>query len=618
MFRQPSRTWEKLLVVAFVLGVFRWTSAPLASFDLWFYLRMGREIVTTQTIPHYTTFLSTADTFSAQYDINPEWGMSVLTYGVYQAFGVSGLRCLKGLLLTWLACMVYSTCRMVGLSPGLAVGWSWLGMAVMHTRFSLRAGLFTDLGLILLVIYLLRIETGRAPNRPAMMFWLFAIWSNFHQGMVSGLMLLGLYWVFGRNTRVRALPALAWAVLGSICRPGGYKVFVFVLEHMQRPIPMKIVVEWRPIEGNWWAGPLGWFCLIGLWAFWRAWRQRRFQLAHLVISLVFLALAFRYVRALGELAPVVTPLVAFAAGHLGRQRRTLQVLAAAAFMAWTWPGISNFSHLPTGGVAYLKAHPTSGRIFNTYAYGGIMAFNNLPPFVHGMTTLYPDSLLIDHNAIIHSPAKRQALMDKYNVTAILMRFPVGGEEEFGKFLRASPEWKLVYLDDTCLVFWRGEPPTPAYQYLAVAGEELTGPGNSSLEADLLRALEVSPEACKPKLLLAELAYHRGEVDRAIKLLETVARNPAFHPIATARLGDLYEAEKQWEKARLAFKESLTTAPNEPRTLFKLARVCLQLERYEEARTAAGKAVRIDPELEITRGLLKGLGGMTPRTVPRRP
>ena len=97
-----------------------------------------------------------------------------------------------------------------------------------------------------------------------------------------------------------------------------------------------------------------------------------------------------------------------------------------------------------------------------------------------------------------------------------------------------------------------------------------------------------------------------------------ATSRATLTIATARLGDLYEAEKQWEKARLAFKESLTTAPNEPRTLFKLARVCLQLERYEEARTAAGKAVRIDPELEITRGLLKGLGGMTPRTVPRRP
>ncbi len=610
----PVRVAETALVGLFLVAIYVWASASLASFDLWFYLRMGEEIVSSGSIPHYQSFLSTADTFSPTYDINPEWAMSLLCFGVYEVLGETGLLSLKGLLITALAAVLYRTCRLCGVSPALAVGWCWLGMLVMRSRFLLRAGLVTDLALALLVHYLIRVELGHAANRPTRVFWLFLIWANFHHGVVSGLALLGIYWLFsltGRS-RVASFTTLAWAGAGSLCRPGGYRLYEFVLDHMNRPLPMRLVLEWRPLEGHWYLGALGLFCLVVAWSFWRARSRGRFLWSHLAVCGAYFCLAFRYVRALGELTPVVVPLAAFAAGSTGGRRRLVEVGLVAGLMVWSWPGLPHYDHFPEGGIAYLRTHPPRGRVHNTYAYGGLMAFRGLAPFVHGMTTLYPDSLLLVHNTIIHNSEKREALLADYRVGAVLMRYPAGGEAQFGEFLKESPLWNLVYLDDTCLVYWRGEPPTEPYKLLASKGGELTGPGNDDLKKELLRVLEVTPQAAKPRMLLAELAYHKGEVDRAVELLQEVTENPVFQASAFTRLGELYTAEERYQEALEAFRRSLKRAPGQAKTFYKMARVYQALEKPWAARYSALRALYYDGKFEVTGELLESLPGMPPR------
>ncbi|MGE0495047.1 MAG: tetratricopeptide repeat protein [Vulcanimicrobiota bacterium] len=621
---------EGLLVGALLLAVFAWTFEPLVVFDLWFYLRMGEEIVTSGSIPHYVNFLSTNDIYPPSYDINPEWGTSVLVYLVHQAFGNLGLVATKALLLTGLAALIYAGARLEELDPVPAVLLTALGMLALRSRFMLRAVLFTDVFLSLLVVLVLLAERGKLKHFAWLMLPLFAIWSNFHQGSISGLILLGAYG-FGSLLERKEAPlrpgqlglAGGLALLGTICRPGGYLLYPWTLEHMRRKLPLDWVLEWEPIGHGWWLTPLGPYVAVAVVAFALATR-RRIRWSHLLVCLTYFFFAFRYNRALGELIPVATPLIGAALARGGLRldpvwgRRLMAALAGTGLILTGVFAASPRRHdfnlsaglYPLGAVEYLAQHPPTGRIFNSYEYGGFLAWRHLPPFVHGITSIYPDQLLTDHIDILYQD-KRAELLDRYQIEVVLMHSPQGAEIGLVHYLYQAPQWQLVYFDDAGLMFWRGKSPTPPFKWLRPGTDQpLDGPPDQ-LAAELERARQLAPRAGKPIELEAELALSQQQLDRALELCrQGLELHPDYY-LFWLKQGAILHRMGRSQEAVTALRQATRFAPDSPIAHFNLAVACVALARTEpgylaEARRAAHRALELDPGMQAARQLVDGL------------
>ncbi len=627
---------DKFLVAFFLFLVFFWTLEPLLVFDLWFYIRMGEEIVSTQTIPHYETFLSTADSFEPFYDINPEWAMGVLTYLVHRFAGEAGLCVLKALLLTSIGLVILLACREAKVPMELAIPMTGLGLWVMRSRFLLRSVLVTDLCLGILVWQLLRAERGSTRSLPWIAFALLAILANFHTGGISALFLLGAWWlglslekILGRDRGELSpsvvLTTAAAGFLGSLLRPGGWLMYPWIYEHMERKLPLQWVREWEPLADGWWFTALGPYLLLAIGGFLVNGRDR-LRLPYLLVSLVYFAFAFRYNRALGELVPVVTPLIAilwvgpFEKVRVRRFPLFLgTVLTALLAFSLTQPRHYQLkapsSVLPVVAVDYLEQHPPRGRLFNSYEFGGYLAFRHQPPFIHGITSIFPDQLLRDYVALHNDPTQRASLLDRYEIETMLLHYPTGGEQLLLDYLDTEPDWHLVYWDDACLLYFHGTPPTQPFKVRPASGRPFFDLDLGEATDELERHVERFPESLRPRLLLAK-AYQEGErFEQALSLYSQIVQ---AHPRSFAAFFEqgqvLFGLQRLPEAAR-SLERAVALSPDSAPAHFNLAIVYVGLASQQpthasswlkKARSEARRSLELKPDFENARQLLEQL------------
>jgi hypothetical protein len=124
--------------------------------------------------------------------------------------------------------------------------------------------------------------------------------------------------------------------------------------------------------------------------------------------------------------------------------------------------------LPSGGADFLKAHPVTGRIFNTYENGGYLVWRLWPAqkdFIdpRGLS----EQAYVDYGHILNNdPTPGQSapeILRKYGIDVLVM----GGFDRFSGLVYniaaalADPsqkEWKLVQFDEKGVVFMRQPPP----------------------------------------------------------------------------------------------------------------------------------------------------------------
>jgi hypothetical protein len=124
--------------------------------------------------------------------------------------------------------------------------------------------------------------------------------------------------------------------------------------------------------------------------------------------------------------------------------------------------------LPSGAADFLKAHPVTGRIFNTYENGGYLVWRLWPAqkdFIdpRGLS----EQAYVDYGHILNNdPTPGQSapeVLRKYGIDVLVM----GGFDRFSGLVYniaaalADPsqkEWKLVQFDDKGVIFMRQPPP----------------------------------------------------------------------------------------------------------------------------------------------------------------
>ncbi len=616
---------ERLFVLGWLAILFLWTLTPLAGYDFWFYLAMGREIVTSGEIPVGQSFLGTTSDLGLGNYADTAWLGNFLCYAVYGAFGMLGLVMLKSALLTLSTGLVYLGNRLGGLSPFWAGAWATLALWTIRGRFEMRLYLFTTLALATLSLLLIWLERGGLTRQGALaLAVLFGLWSNIHQGILAGYLVLGGWLVFGRRPIRQRLVLSGLAVLASMLRPNILSQPAFYRDTFSNTQAMRGVVEWGVPSWEQRLTHLGPFYLVLILVagFTLHRLVRRSSLppwAFGVTSLAFTIAGWNSFRSMAELLPIVCPLVApyFPSLPRGGWTQRLVALFLAGLLLSTFHGRNLRGLDRVEGVPRELARliPKEGQVLNSFEFGNFLVFEGIAPFIHGMSALYQEQLVLDFEAILNPTPRRLELLARYNVTSALLHFPTENDATLllVEFLAAAPDWKLQAWDDTGLLFVKGAPNSGLTAVRPWAAQGWLDP--VAAEAELRTLLGHHPSALG-HLFLSRLLLEKGELGEATKnAIRSTELSPNWTP-AWMQLGGCYAKSGNLTGMLLATEEAVELSPSNPqaqlnRSLAFLAMgktrggVLGDLERLR-ARYHAKRALWGDPNLEAARKVLREL------------
>ena len=488
-FRSPPRRrmcYKQLLarrltvaVLAFLaLGVL--FSGEITDSDFWWHLKTGQYIVTTHRLPDPDPFAFTTPTTPAEavvrdFNLTHEWLAQTVLYLVYAAFGFAGVVVSRVVLLLafcfiagWI---VYR--RGQGFPQAIAAA-SAVGIAACPFAAD-RPYLLT----FVFVSGFVAVLDCAPRNVRWILPPLMLIWANCHGGFVLGLAVIGVWVIAAMFTR-RDLSQLTaiWAVttLAAAFNPNGLRVFE-ALASYRHSFLTSTLAEWHP-PSLWPPGTFGVF-LVGAAAI-LIYRRNRVRPTD--------AMLFALFAGLGLLAGRNTFLIAFAApvlvfsylpAPLHRSRwkgigmEALAVSALAVTIAINGRYTPEFRsadwEYPAESVRFLREHHITGRMFNTYEYGGYLIWTLWPQqrvFIDGRAL--SESVFRDYGRILHfaDGARGKSaldLLDQYGIDLILMN---NFEYTTGLVYALSPAlaeatdspWKLVHSDRTAVIFLRRPPP----------------------------------------------------------------------------------------------------------------------------------------------------------------
>lgn len=625
-------------------------------FDAWTHLALGRDLVQRGGFPSHEVL--SFPTASWPY-YNTEWLFDGLLYLAYHVAGLSAVIVLKAAVAALAFFILWKDSRPPderSPSPDWAV---LIRLAVVSSMLLVVRYRFVERPDVVLMVFLAFTIYALNAYLASGRRYLYALpavqilWANMQPSLVVGT--VPFVAVIGGGLAVRLLALLrgieppgapSWRQLRTVAL-----VFVaFVLAAVVNPYGVDVLtLPFRLADNTWYRqevfelrGPTlstypAPFVVIPLLALAFALTAWRWPLIEMLLVLPFALLSVSAVRFVFLLGVVAAPIiarslcravhrwqgprlrrVAFAAGAVGAG-------AALAAVALTMAQVSPFgdprkiggfgmneSVVPERALRYLDARGIEGRVFNSFHWGGYIAWRDFPrrlAIVDGRGHV-PARLLDEiHFARIYA-RHLERLADEYGIDVAVVDYPsysgdrpedvVGPDADLGI---SSPRWALVYWDDVALVYLRR-----TARHAAVIqrdGYRYAKPANRGAYA---ARQAMDPAVAAP--LRRELERNRAETGSSIAalLLGTVAATPAEAITALQRVRDpawLFEAQqafataywKDGDRSRaLEYYEHALRRQEAGPLLYNAALVAVQAGRDRQAIGYLERARRLEPGL----------------------
>ena len=475
----PHRAQILVLVLA-GLFLFALFSPEIYDTDFWWHLRTGRYIAETRTLPVPDPFAWTTagaresypgEARTRQFNLTHEWLAQLLLYQAWRAGGFAGIVALRALSMT-------AVCALVGWVAWRRRKSFWGAVSASLAAASLLVILALDRPyqwtfLFLAIVFALLENRRRLWLLPP----LFLIWANCHSGYFLGWIVLGAHCAESLVRRERALRlwlVTAACIAASAINPNAFAVFLALLDYRKSFLQSKLL-EWTP-PPLW---PPSWFpVLLFAAAAVLAWQWRKVRISDWLIFLAFGAASLSAQRNVFLTALIAPVLIAAYLPWKLRLPAPVPPLAALAIAGLLAPaavrGGLQFRvaewRFPSGAADFLLRHRVTGRLFNTYEYGGYLIWRLWPQervFIDGRAL--SESVFQDYARILYNHDESdglpggEAIMDRYAIDIILMNTfePSGGTVYLLAPSLADPNqarWKLVYQDPQSIVLMRHPPP----------------------------------------------------------------------------------------------------------------------------------------------------------------
>ncbi len=426
--------------------------------DLFWQLKDGQRIVVEHRLPLVEEYSFTAAGAPLP---ATEWLAEALTYSIFDATGYGGLLVFNvALFLSTFALVLALARRRLPLVESLCLV-ALLSFAFVNF-YGVRAQNWTFLFTTLFLVLAARWEDGDA-KAPWMMAGLLLPWANMHGGFMLGVGILGLFGSYRawRSRRWEALAPPALGVLLCCAHPNGFGALSYPIWFMAAPPPGRaLIVEWSPVDFNSvTAAP--YLVVFGL-LFW-AGLGKKAASPWTALTVVTAVMAVRGRKLLPEFCLAAMASLAAGCASMGAKaaRKILIPVGLACLCALSAvvatnrrsSGLDLERYFPREAASLLASNHPGARVFNNYGWGGYLIWKLYPGsrvFIDGRLDPYWDLLPGDYATIIEEKPGWRDLLDRYRVTAALIR----PTDRLGEGLSREPAWKLEYADQRSVLFTR--------------------------------------------------------------------------------------------------------------------------------------------------------------------
>ncbi|MBN1253878.1 MAG: tetratricopeptide repeat protein [Deltaproteobacteria bacterium] len=249
-------------------------------------------------------------------------------------------------------------------------------------------------------------------------------------------------------------------------------------------------------------------------------------------------------------------------------------------------GFGVWRSYPETTVNFLKEHDVTGRIFNTYGYGGYLIWHlwpDIPVFIDGRTpTIYDNDFFWLYGLAARDKDIWEKVAQNYGIEIVLVRD--AREMGYASFLHRLDEdegWRLVAFDDESNLYLK-------------RGGRFDGLIERYGFHDL-RPADVSMDYAKDKKGDVRYLKALGE-----ELKEACRRYPdAFYPFYYLGVyHQLYGTRDHLQEAEKVLKNAVTNRPDLSRGHYELGFTLMKLKRYDEAARELKKSIKLQSNLPV--------------------
>lgn len=411
-----------------------------------------------------------------------EWLAGVIYYLSYVLIRLDGVILLAGILIAGTFTILYTYVSRENGEPLITFLLVLLGAVVTSVHWLIRPHLLTMIFLALWLIWLERFHRSQQVR-----YWIFPVsmllWANIHAEYLVGFLVLlsylaGWFWqyLFSRAnaplSTARVLITIAFiAFLASLLNPSGIQAWTTVTEYMNNRYLMSHIAETQPPNFTQLQHmPLIILFLVSILLL--ALRRDRFVPAHIFLLAGFglmSIVSIRNAHLFGVVAPfvlsnglkgirVAQPLknveqmIAKFEEKFAIKNLPIVVTILLCIGLFTGP-LKNYNQFdpevfPVDAVQWLKQNPPSGRMFNSFDWGGYILLNLWPEqkvFIESQTDTNGE-LSRKYEAVITLQNDWYAIFDEYNITWAL----IPPQWQLAQELRALG-WETDYEDQTAII-----------------------------------------------------------------------------------------------------------------------------------------------------------------------
>jgi hypothetical protein len=485
---------------------------PVQSDDIFMYLAIGRRMVREKAFPAVDPFLFSIPNY--HWHVLHEWGSHLIAYGLFCLGGWTMLIVAKTLVLLAAAGVALATAWRLGVRSAIMPLVLLLAITAGYHRFIERSSLGSDF-LTAAVLAIVLLDRARPGRLRYLLPVIFLVWVNLHPGFYIGLAICGLavLWdirrIRQRNTQIFAACVAASALL-CFANPDGLTGVIYPLRPMfdrSWDIYRQYNYEWMSTLAPRYLHSIhvpAFIALVVLCCFLALTTLRRPPWFELSVLILLIYVGFSAVRFLTTASFALSVLAAGLASKswfhdVGAEARwlprlNLRVGAVVGLVAlgfsvriafWDYPALAGTRHVG-GGIDFDK-HPVAGadfvdrigletNLFNEHGFGSYLAWRwdgQRKLFYHG----FVDDLQFytrNYIGITESREKFLSIVNEFHIGAFLLDRPApGGMPLVYHVLLGSPDWRLIYQDDRCMLFLRNIPENAAA--LARYSQAVTAP-----------------------------------------------------------------------------------------------------------------------------------------------
>lgn len=485
----PPLTTRRLVIAILFLALFAMAMRVAVDSDTFWHLRSGEWMLDNKQLLNFDVFSHTRinETW-----INHSWLSEIPMALFYRVGGFSALNLVTAILIWFTFLFVYLSGQG---GPFLRAFVVVLAATTSAVYWSARPQIVSLL-LAAVFNYILILYRQRGRNYLWLLPILMIAWANLHGGFAIGFILLVMtfagqfvVFIFGEG---HPYEGLLWVgVTGLLCavavtlNPYGPQMLLYPFKTVSIGALQNYIQEWQ--SPNFHARESQVFIVFWLAVFASVgFSRKRLDITDLLVFCAFSGLALVAARNIAVFAVVAAPILMLHADSAltdlqERWPRLKQAISpapptrAAQILNWVLLVIVALAVLvkvalplnpkttddavalyaPVGAANYLKATPTPGLLFNSYNFGGYLAWALYPQvriYVDGRTDLYDDVFLNEYlNAYQAGPGWQQTF-EKYGIETVL----VEGNSPIARELLRTPGWAVRYSDPVSVVLVKSQ------------------------------------------------------------------------------------------------------------------------------------------------------------------